>query len=178
MDNIPVPADPKPAAQVSTAANHPAPDPLVELERLRELNRRWRRTALIGAGGFVFLLFVSLVQFLATMSACKLLHTTREEMKLADIELRRLSQDALDRSHELRQAAMALDRSNVDAVANQNTVREILAVLHQQPGVEDEQARQKRQAVLKLLNDTLEAQLRDGKRGPGFVRQLEASGDK
>jgi hypothetical protein len=174
MDNIPVPADPKPAAQVSTLA----PDPLVELERLRELNRRWRRTALIGAGGFILLLFVSLVQFLATMSACRLLHTTREEMKLADIELRRLSQEALDRSHELRQAAMELDRSNADAVATQGTIRRLLSLLNQLPDVEDKEVKYERQVVIKMLNDTLEAQTRDGKRPPGFIRQLEATGEK
>jgi hypothetical protein len=78
MDDQPSEA---PATAITPAAvTRPAAfDPVLELERLRALERSRRRVVLAIGAGFVFLFVLSLVQFLGTLTACKLLYEARRE---------------------------------------------------------------------------------------------------
>lgn len=68
------------------ATEAPAVDPLVELQRLRDANRRWQRVGLLVGVGFMLLFVLSLVQFLGTIIACKLLTDARREAALVNRE--------------------------------------------------------------------------------------------
>jgi hypothetical protein len=97
------------ACQAPDASRLTPPDPLAELQRLRELNRRWRRGALAIGGAFVFLFFLSLVQFLGTLAASKLL-------KEAQRESSRMNRETADLLRELRSAQQRLRLESKAAV--------------------------------------------------------------
>jgi len=79
-----------------------ASDPLVELERLRQLNRRWRRVALAIGAGFVFLFILSLIQLLGTQAACKLLKESQREAARNHRETVEYLRDLRATQHRLR----------------------------------------------------------------------------
>jgi hypothetical protein len=98
------------ACQASVPSQPAPPDPLAELQRLRELNRRWRRGALAIGGAFFFLFFLSLVQFLGTLAASKFL-------KEAQRESSRMNRETADILRELRSTQQRLRLESKTAAA-------------------------------------------------------------
>jgi hypothetical protein len=97
-----------------TQATPAASDPLVELQRLRHRNRRWRRGAVVIGVGFAFLFIVSLVQLLATQSACKLL-------KEAQREAARHNRETADHLRDLRATQQRLRLENKIVLLRKNS---------------------------------------------------------
>lgn len=86
-----------------------APDPIREIELLREVNRRWRRAAIGAAVAFFFLFILSLVQFMGTFITCRLLHEARQEAA-------RNRQDMVKAAAEIKEAEQDLGKTR-EAVA-------------------------------------------------------------
>jgi hypothetical protein len=97
------------ACQASDPSQPAPPDPLAELQRLRELNRRWRRGALAIGAAFVFLFFLSLVQFLGTLAASKFLKDAQRESS-------RMNRETADILRELRSTQQRLRLESKAAV--------------------------------------------------------------
>jgi hypothetical protein len=86
----------------ATPAAQPAPFDLVrELERLREIERKRRRVTFAIGAGLVFLFAVALVQFLGTLTACKLLYEARRE----SARVHRETAEYLDQIHAIQELA-------------------------------------------------------------------------
>jgi hypothetical protein len=91
----------EPAAASAPPSN--CADPFPELEQLRRLNRQWQRGAVALGAGFVFLFILSLIQFLGTLTACKLLKEARRESG-------RTNRETADMLREMRSILEGPDR--------------------------------------------------------------------
>jgi hypothetical protein len=98
------------------------------IETLRRAHRRWRRLALGAGAVIVVLLVVSLMQFLGTLMACRLLEEARKDAELSRQETNR-ALSRLDKANEalaetLSQAAAVEARNSKHAVAIEEAMNE------------------------------------------------------
>jgi len=96
-----------PATPVTPAAQPTTFDLVRELERLRERERRGRRVTLAIGAGFVFLFALALVQFLGTLTACRLLFEARRE----SARVHRETAQYLDQIHAIQEFTQTASRT-------------------------------------------------------------------
>jgi DNA repair exonuclease SbcCD ATPase subunit len=96
----------------------PAEDPIVELQRLRAQNRRWRRSALGIGAAFVFLFVLSLIQFLGTITACKLLQEARRESA-------RVNRETAEYLREIRNAQQRAEQLSLNNAKKDDITRAV-----------------------------------------------------
>jgi hypothetical protein len=87
----------------------PALDPHAEIERLRELNRRWKHTVLAAVAGLGFVLVILVTQFAGTLFILSLLHEIRSNTAEAN-------RDAAKLSREQDAAAWQVHRARGEAI--------------------------------------------------------------
>jgi hypothetical protein len=127
-----------------------AEDPIVELQRLREQNHRWRRSALGIGAAFVFLFVLSLIQFLGTITACKLLQEARRESARVDRETAEYLREI--RNAQQRAKQLSLNNAKKEeiklAVTENSELARALA----------EQRQQERDQEMRVLVDQIRAE--------------------
>ncbi|OAI48021.1 hypothetical protein AYO44_08165 [Planctomycetaceae bacterium SCGC AG-212-F19] len=80
-------------------------DPVVELQQIRDENRRWQGRFVAACAAFAFLLFVSVLQFVGTFITCNILFAARRDTE-------RAHKETLNVLKELRDAHSTLDRAS------------------------------------------------------------------
>lgn len=155
------------SASQMTPPSRPTPaDPFVELERLRALNRRWRRVALGIGAGFAFLFILSLVQFLGTLTACKLLKETQRESARMNRETADYLRDIRNTQQRLRLEArtpatkdVAADsaKAAIDLAKTDAEYQEALKWFKYQAEMKDDTADPETQAKFAALKARLRA---------------------
>src|SRR5262249_53130651 len=108
MDPTPVSEMPKVDVEVVAA-----PDPVVELQQLREDGKRWKGRFIAACVAFAFLLFVSVLQFVGTFVTCNLLHVARRDAERAQKETGQLIKELIDARGVLDQATSSLREARV-----------------------------------------------------------------
>lgn len=83
-------------------------DPVIELQQLRDQQQRWKGHFIAACIAFVFLLVVSVLQFIGTFITCQILFAARQDSERAQKETTQLMKDLGDARSSLDQAAKNL----------------------------------------------------------------------
>jgi hypothetical protein len=104
---IPVEAELVPSPDVHVELVQPA-DPVVEVQRLREQHRRWKGRFIAVCIVVVFLLIVSVLQFIGTFITCQMLFAARRDSENAQQRTTELLNQFADARNSLNQATKNL----------------------------------------------------------------------
>lgn len=113
MNQSPEPNPPIAPVVAELVAPPPAKpvDPLIEIQQLREQQRRWKGRFLAVSVAFVFLLVVSVLQFVGTFITCQVLYAARRDSEHAQRQTRELLKDLAEARNSLNQADKNLNDS-------------------------------------------------------------------